>query len=150
VWQRVTKTATFCLVEKGVFIHDSMAFLVTNFAKYLLALLNSKIINIFFEAIAHQYGNTGFLCSNQYVEQLPIPKISESDQKPFIDLVDKILEIINPSSSPFIKGGQEGDYLTNPNKQAKVKEYEHQIDQMVYKLYDLTKEEIKTIESQNG
>jgi len=30
----------------------------------------------------------------------------------------------------------------NQSKQAKVKEYEHQIDQMVYKLYDLTEEEI--------
>jgi len=31
-------------------------------------------------------------------------------------------------------------------KQAKVKEYERQIDQMVYKLYDLTEEEIEIIE----
>ena len=31
-------------------------------------------------------------------------------------------------------------------KQAKVKEYEQQIDQMVYKLYGLTKEEIKIVE----
>jgi len=34
----------------------------------------------------------------------------------------------------------------NFTKQAKVKEYEHQIDQMVYKLYDLSGEEIKIIE----
>jgi len=34
----------------------------------------------------------------------------------------------------------------NQSKQAKVKEYEHQIDQMVYKLYGLTKEEIKIVE----
>jgi len=30
--------------------------------------------------------------------------------------------------------------------QAKVKEYERQIDQMVYKLYGLTEEEIKIVE----
>jgi hypothetical protein len=30
--------------------------------------------------------------SNQYVEQLPIPKISKIDQQPFIKLVDKILQ----------------------------------------------------------
>jgi len=36
--------------------------------------------------------------------------------------------------------------LENPEKQAKVKEYECQIDQLVYKLYDLTEEEIKIIE----
>ncbi|GMX57694.1 MAG: hypothetical protein YFSK_0220 [Candidatus Yanofskyibacterium parasiticum] len=39
-----------------------------------------------------------------------------------------------------------GDYSENPAKQAKVKEYETQIDQMVYELYELTPEEIKIIE----
>ena len=34
----------------------------------------------------------------------------------------------------------------NFTKQAKVKELERQIDQMVYKLYGLTDEEIKVIE----
>ena len=37
-------------------------------------------------------------------------------------------------------------YLEDVVKQAKVKEYEHQIDQMVYKLYGLTDEEIKIVE----
>ncbi|MBP7796668.1 MAG: hypothetical protein KA059_07850 [Elusimicrobiales bacterium] len=37
-------------------------------------------------------------------------------------------------------------YLEDVVKQDKVKEYEHQIDQMVYKLYGLTEEEIKIVE----
>jgi hypothetical protein len=44
---------------------------------------------------------------------------------------------------------ESGDYLENPAKQAKVKEYENQIDQMVYQLYDLTPEEIKIVENSN-
>ena len=39
------------------------------------------------------------------------------------------------------------DYPNNPSKQTKVKEYEQQIDEMVYKLYDLTNEEIKIVEA---
>jgi hypothetical protein len=70
------------------------------------------------------------------VEQLPIPKISEKDQQPFIDIVDKILAIT-----------KDEDYLENPEKQAKVKEYENQIDELVYKLYNLTDEEIEIIEN---
>jgi len=38
------------------------------------------------------------------------------------------------------------DYLENPAKQAKVKEYEKQIDQMVYQLYGLTPGEIEIVE----
>ncbi|MFH1561921.1 MAG: hypothetical protein ABIF11_00685 [Nitrospirota bacterium] len=56
-------------------------------------------------------------------------------QQPFIALVDKILAIT-----------KDDDYLTNPTKQSKVKEYERQIDQIVYELYGLTEDEIKIIE----
>ncbi|MBZ4669666.1 MAG: hypothetical protein JG775_2821 [Defluviitaleaceae bacterium] len=37
------------------------------------------------------------------------------------------------------------DYLSNPEKQEKVKEYECRIDQMVDKIYGLTEEEIKIV-----
>jgi len=38
------------------------------------------------------------------------------------------------------------DYLENPAKQAKVREYEKQIDHLVYNLYGLTPEEIEIVE----
>ena len=41
------------------------------------------------------------------------------------------------------------DYLSNPAKQAKVKELERQIDQMVYKLYGLTPDEVAVVEGKN-
>jgi len=40
------------------------------------------------------------------------------------------------------------DYIKNPQKQDKVKTIEAEIDQMVYKLYDLTPEEIKIVEGE--
>lgn len=52
-----------------------------------------------------------------------------------LKLADKILAIT-----------KNDDYLNNSTKQAKVKEYEDKIDQMVYKLYNLTEEEIKKVE----
>jgi len=45
-----------------------------------------------------------------------------------------------------VKYFKDEDYLSNPAKQAKVKEYEHQIDQIVYELYELTEEEIAVVE----
>ena len=47
---------------------------------------------------------------------------------------------------PIFAITKENDYHTNPTKQAKVKEYERQIDPMVYQLYDLTPEEIAIVE----
>ena len=41
---------------------------------------------------------------------------------------------------------KDDDYLDNPDKQAKVKRLEKEIDLLVYKLYELTPEEIKIVE----
>ena len=38
------------------------------------------------------------------------------------------------------------DYSQKPDKQAKVHDLERQIDQMVYKLYDLTPDEIAIVD----
>jgi hypothetical protein len=54
-------------------------------------------------------------------------------------LVDQILAI-----------AKDEDYLSNPAKQARVKELERQIDQMVYELYGLTPEEIAMVEGKRN
>ncbi len=70
-----------------------------------------------------------------FLKNILITEISLSEQKPFINLVDKILSIT-----------KDADYPDNSAKQTKVHNYEHQIDQMVYDLYGLTEEEIKIVE----
>jgi len=95
VWQRVTREPTFAIVDKGFYILDSMAFLIGDNLKYLLAFLNSKIIARYIDLITHKYGETGFLLSNQFVEQLPIPKpenIDKNEYQKIISLVDEILD----------------------------------------------------------
>jgi hypothetical protein len=100
--------------------------------KYLQSILNSKLIKFYVNEVL--YDGTHFYPN--HMKQLPIKKSTKIGQKPFIDLVNKILEITKSDN-----------YLENTIKQAKVKEYEKQIDQMVYKLYGLTSEEIKIIEN---
>lgn len=58
-------------------------------------------------------------------------------RKPIEDIVDRILELTNDEN-----------YLQNSQKQAKVQYLEREIDQLVYKLYDLTPEEIAIIEGE--
>ena len=72
------------------------------------------------------------------LEQLPIKQTSITEQKLFADFVNQILSITKSE-----------DYAENPQKQAKVKALEAEIDQLVYKLCDLTSEEIKIVEG-NG
>jgi len=106
--------------------------------KYILALLNSKL---FFFWLYHEGKRKGELLelSPRPLSEIPIINISPEEQKTLIVIVDKILHIT-----------RDDDYLKNSTKQIQVKEYEKQIDQMVYKLYGLTEEEIKTVEEQTG
>ncbi len=105
--------------------------------KYVLALLNSRIYYLWLYYRGKRKGEM-LEPYQKPLSEIPIKKISDKEQTPFIDLVNKILAIT-----------RETDYLNNPAKQAKVKEYEKQIDRMVYNLYDLTEEEIRIVEGNN-
>jgi len=106
--------------------------------KYLLALFNSNLLKFYFGFIGIMTAGGAYTLKHETISSLPIREVSEEKEKPFIDLVDKILAILKNE-----------DYLKNSEKQAKVKEYESQIDQMVYELYGLTPEEIGIVENES-
>ncbi|MBP7796666.1 MAG: Eco57I restriction-modification methylase domain-containing protein [Elusimicrobiales bacterium] len=137
VWQEIVREPSFAYDTKNFYCEATTFLMTGKNLKYLIAILNSKPATFFFKQFyaGGGLGESGYRYKKAFLEQLPIPKISESEQKPFIDLVDKILAIT-----------KDEDYLQNKEKQDKVKEYEHQIDQMVYKLYGLSGEEIKIVE----
>ncbi len=51
-----------------------------------------------------------------------------------------------PSVPQILAITKDEDYLENSTKQAEVCDYEKEIDQLVYKLYNLTPEEIEIVE----
>lgn len=134
VYSDIADRLLFAYDRQKIYTNNTVYFLNTG-NKYLLAALNSKTIDFYYRQITSQLGNAALRAFTIYIEQLPIPKISESDQKPFIELVDRILAITKDS-----------DYLENSIKQARVHECERQINKMVYKLYNLTQGEIEIVE----
>lgn len=93
--------------------------------RYLLAILNSKLANYYLNQVRRS--QIGFYPDD--LKKLPIKKIALSGQQIFIGLVDQIISI------------------KKQNKGADTKNLESQIDQLVYKLYDLTPEEIEIVEN---
>ena len=104
--------------------------------KYILAVLNSKFGNYLYKLLISETGKVFAQVKLTFLRKIPIKKVSYVEQKSFIELVNKILSLTQSES-----------YLEDSKKQTKVKEYERQIDQLVYKLYDLTPEEIKIVEN---
>lgn len=111
-----------------VFLHSTKILFVEcrEQAKFLVGLLNSKLLNWLFK-ITSTNNNV-----NLYeLESLPIPKITKSNQK----IADKIITLVGEILNLKAK-----DSTTNTSK------LESEIDSLVYKLYNLTDEEIKIIE----
>ncbi len=103
---------------------------------FLLAILNSKFLSYYLNTkFKDKHLAGGYLAINKNtIEKLPLVDVIE--QRPFIQLVDKILVIT-----------KNDEYLSDTNKQTEVKKLENMIDQLVYKLYKLTPKEIDTIEN---
>jgi hypothetical protein len=102
---------------------------------FIMAILNSQLINFYVKRYIFNNSSLTFDLTSPHTRFIPIKKLSFSKQKPFIKIVNRILAIT-----------KDDDYLENPAKQTKVRKYEKQIDQLVYKLYGLTDEEIKIVE----
>jgi adenine-specific DNA-methyltransferase len=93
--------------------------------KYLTAILNSKLIEFWLINKGKMQGNN-YQLDKEPLLQIPIFKTKEV--KPIISIVDQILS------------------TKAANPKADTSQLEKQIDEMVYKLYELTEEEIKIIE----
>ena len=106
--------------------------------RYILALLNSKLMNFFYNSyygLIHLTG--GYLKINSsYLKNLPIIIGSKNKQDQIIKLVDEILHITKNE-----------DYLDNPINLSNVTKLENKIDKLIYDLYELKSEEINIIEN---
>jgi len=127
IFTKASKIKSFAYDDKGHFLLNTSYVLIGENLKYLLAILNSKLISFCFMNFYQSGGIDGEI-TIQSIENFPIPEISKTNQKPFIKTVDKILS------------------LKKANPQADTLVLEKEIDAMVYQLYGLTNEEIKIVE----
>lgn len=143
--------------DKNGYYLDKTAFLIEgNNLKYIISILNSKALLHYMKQSIRQVGQ-GYQLSKIFVEVFPIPKIDELAQKPFIALVDEILEAkqkikdYKPLLDEAIKNNNFDREIALKKELENLENIcttnEKTIDQMVYKLYDLTLDEIKIVEN---
>jgi len=102
--------------------------------KTLLGILNSKLFLFLYRSINNEMGRVLPQIKKKHIFDFPI-KLNGKEEGKIKKVVDCCLTLT-----------QSEDYLQNQTKQAKVKQYEKEIDQLVYELYDLTPEEIAIVE----
>ncbi|WP_139546734.1 class I SAM-dependent DNA methyltransferase [Helicobacter pylori] len=118
----------------GYFYAEATSFILTGeHLRYLLGMLHSKLITFAFKTFyaGGGLGESGYRYKKAFIERLPIPKITEKNQ----ELADKITD-----------GAKQILALKAKDPKANTQKLEKEIDALVYQLYHLTDEEIKTIE----
>jgi len=139
IWKRIGSQLRFSYSNSEIYCLDSTCIATGEKLKYVTALLNSKLCNYQMLETAPRTGMGDLIISVQALEPLLLHYPNDKEERAVVQILDQILSIT-----------KDNDYLDNPDKKAKVKRLENEIDQLVYKLYELTPEEIKIVEEFNG
>jgi tRNA1(Val) A37 N6-methylase TrmN6 len=140
IYPRINIRPNFTLDLEGFFIQDS-CFFIPSGSTYLLGILNSKLMEYYVKFVCSLLRGGYYDYRYQYVELFPIanPEKSSKDElsmqvKKMLNLQKQLIELNNKKTDEQLRIKDE------------IKKIDAKIDELVYTLYDLTKEEIKTIE----
>jgi hypothetical protein len=122
-----------CLDADGTIIPGKTTLLIASedseTLKLLLAIVNSSVTFFYIkEKYAASSYNQGTTFTKEMINDLPIPEITSHDRVKLVSVVDRILS------------------AKKRDPQADTTALEREIDQLVYRLYDLTPEEITIVE----
>ncbi|WP_144653544.1 class I SAM-dependent DNA methyltransferase [Campylobacter coli] len=134
IYPETTQNAYFVYDNKGFFIEKTAFILICENLKYLQGLLSSNLVTYYYKNFSKgcKLGIKGYQYNKHALEYLPIPKINSKNQKIANELVNSVDEILKAKEQ---------------DKNANTQELENKINSLVYKLYNLTEDEIKIIEN---
>ena len=132
VHKKETRYPRFGYVEPEKYVIDSCCLITgEKWIPYVLAILNSRFSEYIINKKVAVLDSGGFQVRQQYVEDMLIPSINSHNICLLTRIENLVHKIICTKQS---------------NPSSDTNRYEIQIDQLVYDLYELTPEEINTIE----
>ncbi len=126
-WGNLALRSQFSFISNDFIINAPSPFFATD-NLYLLAILNSKVGDYYIKQLGVARSGGYIEYKPMFVEQLPIPRLNDEEQEPFIKLVKAI-----------IKNKLVGEELIK---------IENKINEMVFSLYKLNSKEILTVGNQ--
>ncbi|MHB1055445.1 MAG: Eco57I restriction-modification methylase domain-containing protein [Thermoleophilia bacterium] len=149
----ISKTSRFSLDRNGLYFtgggngpYYGILVKPENNVAYLLALLNSRLLDFFLHQISSPFRGGYWSYGKRFIERLPIRVINFADptDKSRHDRMVELVECIQDLNSRLqaAKTAHEKDSL-----QRQIDATDRQIDRLVYELYDLTEDEIKIVET---
>lgn len=135
VWNPVSGEYLFSYIKEHIFFNNSLFMMTLDVfsLKYILAFMNSNCYKwlITLKTNLIQTGSYAYGAKDK-IERLPIPKINSKNEKLANELINLVDEILKAKEQ---------------DKNVNTQELENKINSLVYKLYNLTEDEIKIIEN---
>ncbi len=112
---------------------------------YLNAILNSKLMGWHFPFISAPFRGGWYSANRQFLSNLPIRLIDSEDVND-LDIQDRLVTLVQRMLNLHKTLAAARDPRTREQLQRRIDVTDHQIDRLVYELYELTEEEIKMVE----
>jgi len=155
VWIELVDDGRFAFVESGIYMEATTFLMTFERPKFIVGILNSKIVNWYFDKICGESGVGTNRWKKFYVEAIPIPTLDTPQKKAIAEKIENLVEeILSLKNPPPDKGEMEGvsDSCKTPltplvrgEKNSETEHLENQIDELVFELYELTEEERRVV-----
>ena len=141
--ETTVRRSEFLFIKEECYI-DKTCFMITGKdLKFINGILASRLMEWFLETELRLLGKTTIQYSKQYLENVPIPKLTKSNQEThdtIVNLVEQMLQAKKQQQTVVTE--RDKSYL-----EEKCKNIDSQINDLVYELYSLSEEEIKIVEN---
>lgn len=127
VWIEISDRANYCLDTEGRYLTNSAYFLTGENLKYLLAVLNSRLMDFYFYQKTAQIAGGRKRYTKQYVELLPIPKITDKSILKKFEIIVEYLNFLHDVKQPQVNPFTDNVSISSV--------FEDTINMMVYELY---------------
>jgi len=146
LWPGISaEVAAFAFDESGYYGNDNNQMIVSS-DKYLLGVLNSKSMRFFLTHLCDKVQGGFYRLKIIYIQQLPI-RTNNFDDPAEVALHDQMVSLVDQMLGLNKKLAASKMPQATEMLKRQIDTTDRQIDDLVYKLYDLTDEEIKIVES---
>jgi len=131
VWQELTQGAAFAYDDKGNYLLNTAYLLVGPRLRYILGCLNSLLVEfIFSKWYCTKLGKNGTRWLYQHVVNIPIPEIGSNNEKIVLSIEQLVTQVLKAKESSEC-----------------TKNFEKEINILVYSLFNLNAHEISIVEN---
>ena len=136
IYPDISEKGGFYWDNEGYYFNNTIYMIVGNVKKSWVAILNSKLINWYYRQIASGLGDKGIRHFTQFMKEMPIIEKSDSLENLTQQMLDlhKELQAISANTDK------------HNSLKREIEKLDCEIKEVIYKLYELTNEEIRTIE----